>query len=160
MAIYLVTFCVEQDSGIIISYCLLGVCFHISHSPFHSCPQIKFENRKRGDIGNDCLLLVDGTDFWIAMGYSKIFWSYKFKKSGLCYKVALCIRTGDICWWIGPYAPGVWNDNMIFNDALVLALEPGEQCETDRGYEALPQPMRSVWVLLRQNRQPQKHNNG
>ena len=68
--------------------------------------QICFENRKMGDVGNDCLLSVDGTDFRIAMGYNKAFWSYKFKKSGLRYEVALCIKTGDICWWSGPYAPG------------------------------------------------------
>ena len=121
------------NETVVSSLCLLGVGFYISHSP--SWPQIKFENRKRGDIGNDCLLSVDGTDFRIAMGYVKSFWSYKFKKSGLRYEVGLCIRTGDICWWVGPYAPGVWNDNMIFNDALVSALEPGERCETDRGYQ-------------------------
>ncbi len=53
------------------------------------------------------MLSVDGTDFRIAMGYCKPFWSYKFKKSGLRYEVGLCILTGDICWWSGPYAPGV-----------------------------------------------------
>jgi hypothetical protein len=96
--------------------------------------QIEFENRKRGDIGNDCLLSVDGTDFRIAMGYSKPFWSYKFKKSGVRYEVGLCILTGDICWWNGPYEPGIWNDGMIFEDALKLNLEFGERCETDAGY--------------------------
>ena len=54
------------------------------------------------------LLSVDGTDFRIAMGYCKLFWSYKFKKSWLRYEVGLCILTGDICWWSGPYAPGVF----------------------------------------------------
>lgn len=97
--------------------------------------QICFENRKTGDVGNDCLLSVDGTDFRIAMGYNKAFWSYKFKKSGLRYEVALCIKTGDICWWSGPYAPGVWNDGSIFKDGLVGYLEPGERVETDRGYQ-------------------------
>ena len=98
-------------------------------------PLIQFENRKKGDVGNDCLLSVDGTDFRIAMGYSKPFWSYKFKKSGLRYEVGLCILTGDICWWSGPYAPGTWNDLTIFRDSLVSMLEPGERCETDRGYQ-------------------------
>ena len=69
------------------------------------------------------------------MGYNKAFWSYKFKKSGLRYEVALCIKTGDICWWSGPYAPGVWNDGSIFKDGLVGYLEPGERVETDRGYQ-------------------------
>ena len=88
-----------------------------------------------GDVGNDCLLSVDGTDFRIEMGYSKPFWSYKFKKSGLRYEVGLCIKTGDICWWSGPYAPGKWNDLSIFRDSLQFMLEPGERCEMDRGYQ-------------------------
>jgi hypothetical protein len=80
------------------------------------------------------LLSVDGTDFCIAMGWSKSFYSYKFKKSGLRYEVGLCIKTGDICWWSGPYAPGIWNDLSIFRDGLMTHLEPGERVETDRGY--------------------------
>jgi hypothetical protein len=101
---------------------------------FHFEPQIKFENRKEGDVGRDCLLSVDGTDFRIAMRYRKVFWSYKFKKSGLLYEVGLCIKTGS-SWWSGPYAPGKWNDLAIFRDSLVSMLEPGERCETDRGYQ-------------------------
>jgi hypothetical protein len=86
------------------------------------------------DVGNDCMLSVDGTDFRLAAGYSKVLYSYKFKKSGIRYEVGLCIKTGEICWWSGPYAPGIWNDEMIFKDALVHYLEKGERCETDKGY--------------------------
>ena len=93
-----------------------------------------FENRKREDNLNDCLLSVDGTDFRLAKKYSKRYYSYKFKKSGYRYEVGLCIKTGDICWWSGPYPPGDWNDNMIFNDALAKHLEEGERCEADKGY--------------------------
>lgn len=96
--------------------------------------KILFENRKKNDVGNDCLLSVDGTDFRLAMGYSKPFYSYKFKKSGLRYEVGLCIITGEICWWNGPFAPGIWNDEMIFKHALATNLEHGERCETDKGY--------------------------
>ena len=39
--------------------------------------------------------------------------------------VGLCIKTGDICWWNGPYEPGIWNDGMIFEDALVSMLNVG-----------------------------------
>jgi hypothetical protein len=88
-----------------------------------------------GDVGNDCLLLVDGTDFRLAMGWKKPYYSYKFKRSGYCYEVGLCIRTGDICWWNGPYEPGEWNDEMIFKDALAKKLEFAEQCGMDRGYQ-------------------------
>ena len=80
------------------------------------------------------MLSVDGTDFRVAKSYEKPFYSYKFKKSGLRYEVALCIKTGDICWTAGPYLPGIWNDNMIFNNGLVYQLEAGERCETDDGY--------------------------
>jgi hypothetical protein len=94
-----------------------------------------FENRKINDSLNDCLLSVDGTDFCLAMKYSKRYYSYKFKKRGYRYEVGLCIKTGDICWWSGPYPPGDWNDNMIFRDALAKHLEEGERCETDKGYQ-------------------------
>jgi hypothetical protein len=81
--------------------------------------QILFENRKVGDVGNNCLLSVDGTDFCVAKSYEKPYYSYKFKKSGFLYKGALCIKTGNIFWWAGPYLPGIRNDNMIFQDELV-----------------------------------------
>lgn len=77
---------------------------------------------------------VDGTDFHIAKGYYKDLYSFKFKKSGYRNEVRLNIKTGGICWWQGPYPPGVWNDNMIFQDALAKALEPGERCKTDKWY--------------------------
>jgi len=38
----------------------------------------------------------------------------------------------------GPYLPGIWNDNMIFNDGLVHYLEVGERCEADDGYRGSP----------------------
>ena len=44
------------------------------------------------------MLSVDGTDFRVAKSYEKPFYLYKFKKSGLQYEVAICIKTGDICW--------------------------------------------------------------
>ena len=88
-----------------------------------------------GGVGNNCLLSVDGTDFCVAKSYKKPYYSYKFKKSGFLYKVALCIKTGNICWWAGPYLLGIWNDNMIFQDGLVHFLEAGERCEMDDGYQ-------------------------
>jgi hypothetical protein len=33
------------------------------HPSYNNCEQIQFENRKIGDVGNDCMLSVDGTDF-------------------------------------------------------------------------------------------------
>lgn len=95
--------------------------------------KILFENRKVGDRGYDCLLSTDGTDYQIPW-ISKWFWSYKFRKCGLRYEVGICILTGHICWLNGPYAPGIWNDDMIFGDALVHELEEGERVEADNGY--------------------------
>ena len=83
--------------------------------------KILFETRKRGDARNDCLLSVNRTDFRIAKKYEKPYYSYKFKKLGFGYKVALCIKTGDICWWTGPYLPGIWNDDMIFKHGLAMS---------------------------------------
>jgi hypothetical protein len=60
---------------------------------------------------------------------------YKFKKLGFCYEVGLCIKTGDICWWAGPYLPGIWNDEMIFKEGLAKFLEPTERVEADGGYQ-------------------------
>jgi hypothetical protein len=68
------------------------------------------------------------------MGYSMPFWSYKPKTSGLRYEVGLCMKMEDICWWKGLYEPGYWNDGMIFEDSLIMMMEPGERCKTNKGY--------------------------
>ena len=77
-------------------------CLLFSQQWCNSTSQICFENQKRNDIGNDCLLSVDGTDCSIK-GYKlkngnpdPDYYSYKLKKAGLRYKVVLCIRTTDI----------------------------------------------------------------
>ena len=60
------------------------------------------ENHFKGDADNNYLVSVDGTDFRIAE-QGKRFYSHKFKKSGLRYDVAICIKSGDIVWVSGPY---------------------------------------------------------
>ena len=61
----------------------------------------------------DCLISINGTDFRITeQGLD--FYSHKFKKSGLCYAVGICIATGDIVWLNGPYGCGLWLDIRIF----------------------------------------------
>ena len=94
-----------------------------------------WSNRFKGDTGEDCLVSVDGTDFMVAAkGFGTELYSYKFKRSGLRYEVALCIKTGDIVWINGPYEPGLWNDLKIFRHSLVTFLEDGERVEADDGY--------------------------
>jgi hypothetical protein len=76
---------------------------------------------------------VDGTDF-VVPNLGRKFFSHKFKGSGLRYEVALSILGGDIVWIHGPFAPGAWNDIMIFRDSLMSHLEEGERVEADDGY--------------------------
>ena len=108
----------------------IGSCFLVCHFFF----KILFENRFRGDTGSDCLLSIDGTDFLLAMSYCKDFYTYKFKKMGVRYEVGINITTGDICWWHGPFPPGLFNDEMIFKSALRGELAEGERVEADMGY--------------------------
>ena len=74
------------------------------------------ENRCKGDIGNNCLLSVDGTNCWIQKKGRK--WSsHKFaKKAGVCYEVAVPIQSGDICWINGPFPCGDYADIMVFRN--------------------------------------------
>jgi len=85
------------------------------------------------DKGNDCLITNDGTDFRVAE-HGKIWYSFKYKKSGVRYEVGLCIFTGEIVWISGPYECGKWNDISIFRNALMSELSPAERVEADDGY--------------------------
>lgn len=87
------------------------------------------------DTGNDCLLSNDGLHILLAKKYSKQFYSYKFKWAALAYEIGLCIKTGYICWFNGPFEPGIYNDNEIFKRGLIGWLEDGERVETDEGYK-------------------------
>jgi len=98
--------------------------------------KILLGNRFIGDTGNICKISLDAADFLLAMNWFKSFWSYKFKKMGLRYEIGLNIKTGDICWWNGPFPPGDMNDDMCFRDCLAMWLPPGECVETDKGYRA------------------------
>ena len=109
---------------------------------FSSYSMILWENRKRGDVRNDCLVSVDGVDFEIEEPYpyerqwSKRWFSTKFKGPGLRYEVALAILTGDILWFNGPFACGIWSDWKIFSEGgLKSSLEPNERVEADDGYQ-------------------------
>jgi len=109
--------------SLIHTFCVLSLQSGSSFLPT-MCPslsffcKILFENRKIGDKHNDCLLSIDGADFLMAMSYVKEYYSYKFKAMGLQYEVGLNIITGDICWWYGPFKPGIYNDLMIFQMGL------------------------------------------
>ena len=95
--------------------------------------QIIWENRKRGDEGNDCLASVDGTDFRFG-ATAKEMWSFKFKKGGIRYQVLLCIKTGEIVLVDGPFPPGLINDLSSIRFYILEMLEEGERMEADDGY--------------------------
>jgi hypothetical protein len=94
--------------------------------------QITFENRLKGDKGNDCLLSVDGTDCRIPE-HGRRFCSHKFKKSGLRCEVGLCVITGDCVWINGPHECGTWNDLMMFRNSIMSHLGENERVEADDG---------------------------
>jgi hypothetical protein len=103
---------------------------------------ILWENRLTGDIGNDCLVSVDGVDCQVVGATlhsgapDSAYYSHKFKGPALRYEVAVSILSSDIVWVAGPYLPGKdgWNDLSIFRDGLRGMLEPGERVEADDGY--------------------------
>ena len=98
----------------------------------HTYVQIKWRDRKKGDIGNDCLVSVDGTDFRIRHAGRK-FYSFKYNASGLRYEIAVCILSGECVWINGPFEPGIYNDITIFRNAIMHELEEGERVEADDG---------------------------
>ena len=115
---------------------ITNLCFFLFH--FIVCQkQIRWENRLRFDNGSVCKISVDGTDFKIRT--PKPFWkgwfSFKFKKAGLRYEVALAIQSGEIVWANGPFPAGRFPDITIFRLGLKRKLlDAGERTEADDGY--------------------------
>jgi hypothetical protein len=64
----------------------------------------------------------------------KLFYSFMYKKSGLRYLVALCIKTGHIVYIDGPFPPGKMNDLTIFRWGIKGWLDEDERVEADDGY--------------------------
>ena len=90
-------------------------------------------------------MTVDGTDFQIyePTPFSKKWYSHKFAGAGLRYEVAVCIQTGDIVWFNGPFPCGSWPDLKIFRSGLKEKLLHGEMVEADRGYRGEPTKVRT-----------------
>ena len=101
--------------------------------------QIRWNDRFERDSGKTCKVTVDGTDFLIARqtphSRDKMFYSHKFNHAAYRYEVAVCIQTGMIVWYNGPFPAGKWPDINIFRRNLKGLLLPGEMVETDRGYK-------------------------
>ena len=62
-----------------------------THYKFVSFSQILWQKQFEGDIGNDCLVTVDRTDFEIQQPkpFSKIWYDYKHNGLGVRYEVAV-----------------------------------------------------------------------
>jgi hypothetical protein len=92
---------------------LEGVVVSNADSPvsFPSHPSPSLQDYISKQEGGRCWKRLFALSRWhyfcVAKSYKKPFYLYKFMKSGFRYKVALCIKTGDICWWAGPYLPGL-----------------------------------------------------
>ena len=108
--------------------------------PTFTAAQIVFESRLGAhDVGNDCLMSIDGTDFRIlqkgAATRGNAFGSHKYAgKSALRYELGIDILAGNLVWVSGPYPAGKWNDIKFFTNELAHCLEPGERVEADNGY--------------------------
>ena len=80
-------------------------------------------------------MTVDGTYFRISepIPFDKIWYSHKFKSAGLRYELGICIKTGDIFSFNGPFAAS-FSDLNIFRVGMKMNLMGGEQVIADRGY--------------------------
>jgi hypothetical protein len=107
--------------------------------PAAAVQQIVFESRLVKDVGNNCLMSIDGTNFQITQKGPATrgngFASHKYAgKSVLRYELGIDILAGNSVWVSGPYPAGKWNDINFFLNELAHCLEPGERVEADNGY--------------------------
>ena len=106
--------------------------------------KIKWKNRFQDDSKNRCLITVDGTDFRIQEPYpwekdrNRFFYSHKFKGPGLRYEIGVCIKTGHLVWFHGPFPCGKFSDLKIYNLKLKHCLLIGERVIADQGYKGEP----------------------
>jgi len=70
--------------------------------------QIKWKNHLHNHNNECCLVTIDGTDFEILepTPFDKQWYSHKFKGPGLCYEITVCIKTGWIVAFSGPFEAG------------------------------------------------------
>ena len=87
-----------------------------------------------GDMGNDALVTIDGTDMKVQMHYDKRYFSHKFCSRGLRYEVGVCILSGNIVWINGPFRCGM-TDIDISRQCILGSLSLNEMVEADNGYD-------------------------
>lgn len=102
--------------------------------------KVIWEDRKiNAKPGQMCYTSIDGVDFEInePSPFSNIWFSHKFKASGLRYEIALCIWTGEIVWAHGGYPCGSWPDLKVARRHFVHFMDFGEKSMADLGYTDL-----------------------
>jgi DDE superfamily endonuclease len=87
------------------------------------------------DIGNVCKISLDGVDCMIEepMPFNKKYYSHKRNSAGVKYEIGICIRTGWIVWFNGPFPAGN-PDICVARIGVVNYLEPQEKILADGGY--------------------------
>ena len=88
------------------------------------------------DSGNACKISLDGTDCPIQepQPFNPKYFSHKFNGAGVKYEIGVCIKTGWVCWFNGPFPCGN-PDITIARLGVVEYLEPNEKILADGGYQ-------------------------
>ena len=98
--------------------------------------KIKWSNRFRNSIRNKCLVTVDGIHFKIPepRPFAGKWMSHKLGGSALSYEICICVMTGDIVSFNGPFPAGSWSDLRIFKSFTKGRLCSWEKVVADLGY--------------------------
>ena len=109
------------------NHCIVLTHLFVLFIPFSR--KIKLNRRFLHDNGELCLLTVDGTDFQIQEPWpfdkdKNLDWfSHKFHAAAVRYELGITMKTGDICWFCGPF-PARIPDITIFRMRLKHRLGP------------------------------------
>jgi hypothetical protein len=118
-------------------------CHLTSPPPPHCLLQILFDNKKRGDILNNCLMTVDGTDFRVPQKGTatkgNAFESHKYAgKSALRYELGVSILGGDLVWIQGPYPAGKFTILKYSTKCCIIFWTLGSESRPTRGMSDTP----------------------
>ncbi len=102
--------------------------------------QVIWENRTRDSLaGQTAFCSLDSVDCKIQKTdpLNLKWYSNKFKGPGLRYEIGICIRTGHIVWKYGGYPCGEYSDDILVQQAYVLAVGVGEKTFADKAYRGI-----------------------
>jgi hypothetical protein len=93
-----------------------------------------------------CLFSVDGTDCPVMEPHPE-----KMNGPGVKYEVGMCIKSGMIVWFIGPFVAST-NDGTIFMNELAHLLCESEGVEVDAGYKGHGKLKKKMISISREQR--------